>query len=58
VAVAHHELFCPDHWAEIPHELREALSNAIDRGMHSELVHQAIEHLSGGRPAGVMPEKA
>ena len=56
--IPHHEIFCPDHWAELPHELREALSNAVDRGLHSELITQAIEHLAGGRPVGVIAKKA
>jgi hypothetical protein len=56
-AVPLHDIFCPAHWAELPHELRQALSNAIDRGLHSELVTQAIEHLAGGRPVGVVAEK-
>ena len=56
-AVPLDDIFCPDHWAELPHELRQALSNAIDRGLHSELVTQAIEHLAGGRAVGVVAEK-
>jgi hypothetical protein len=55
--VPRHDIFCPDHWAELPHELRQALSNAIDRGLHSQLVTQAIEHLAAGRPVGVVAEK-